>query len=91
MRFLATALLTTTLTVSLAQTASAEKLAEQMTQADIPQSIISLLRSDFEIVNVAPISESYAVFLEKDDFFIVCQMGFKDNAFATDKCYPLVK
>lgn len=36
-------------------------------------------------------AESYAVFLQKDEAVVVCQMGFKDGAFSTDKCYPLTK
>lgn len=59
--------------------------------ADTPQSIIELLKADYDIINVSPIAESYAVFLQKDEAVVVCQMGFKDNAFSTDKCYPLVK
>jgi hypothetical protein len=60
-------------------------------QAQTPQSIVELLKTDYDIINVSPISESYAVFLEKDDAVVVCQMGFKDGAFSTDTCYPLVK
>ena len=60
-------------------------------QAQTPQSIVELLKADYDIVNVSPIAESYAVFLEKDDAVIICQMAFKDDAFTTDKCYPLAK
>ncbi|MCQ4629568.1 hypothetical protein GB927_005930 [Shinella sp. CPCC 100929] len=60
-------------------------------QAQTPQSIVELLKAGYDIINVAPISESYAVFLQKDDGVVVCQMGFNDGAFSTDKCYPLTK
>ena len=59
--------------------------------AQTPQSIVELLKADYDIINVSPIAESYAVFLEKDDAVVICQMGFKDGAFSTDKCYPLAK
>ncbi|PWE56543.1 hypothetical protein DEM27_09175 [Metarhizobium album] len=59
--------------------------------AQTPQSILELLKSGYDIINVAPISESYAVFLEKDDAVVICQMGFNSGAFSTDKCYPLTK
>lgn len=59
--------------------------------AETPQSIIELLKADYDIINVSPIAESYAVFLQKDEAVVVCQMGFKDGAFSTDKCYPLTK
>ena len=59
--------------------------------AETPQSIIELLKADYDIINVSPIAESYAVFLQKDEAVVVCQMGFKDAAFSTDKCYPLTK
>ena len=59
--------------------------------AQTPQSITELLKADYDIINVSPIAESYAVFLEKDDAVVICQMGFKDGAFSTDKCYPLTK
>jgi hypothetical protein len=80
MRFLATALLAA---ASLAGSA----------QAQTPQSILELLKTGYDIINVSPIAESYAVFLEKDDddSIVICQMGFKDDAFSTDKCYPLTK
>ena len=78
MRFLAAALLA-------AASFAAPALAET------PQSIVELLKADYDIINVSPISESYAVFLEKDDAVVVCQMGFNDGAFSTDKCYPLTK
>ena len=78
MRFPAAALLATAL---LAGTAHAQT----------PQSIVELLKAGYDVINVAPISESYAVFLEKDDTMIICQMGFNDGAFSTDKCYPLTK
>ncbi|MGD9476617.1 UNVERIFIED_ORG: hypothetical protein LHK14_17370 [Roseateles sp. XES5] len=78
MRFLAAALLAA---VSLAGTA----------EAQTPQSIVELLKADYDIINVSPVSESYAVFLEKDNTVIICQMSFKDGAFSTDKCYPLAK
>jgi hypothetical protein len=77
MRFFATAFFA----VSLAGTAYAQ----------VPQSIVDLMKAGYGIINVSPISESYAVFLEKDDTVVICQMGFKDGAFATDKCYPLSK
>ena len=59
--------------------------------AETPQSIIELLKADYDIINVSPIAESYAVFLQKDEAVVVCRMGFKDGAFSTDKCYPLTK
>lgn len=59
--------------------------------AETPQSIIELLKAEYDIINVSPIAESYAVFLQKDEAVVVCQMGFKDAAFSTDKCYPLTK
>ena len=59
--------------------------------AETPQSIIELLKADYDIINVSPIAESYAVFLQKDEAVVVCQMGIKDAAFSTDKCYPLTK
>ncbi|MCJ8052022.1 hypothetical protein GB928_002400 [Shinella curvata] len=59
--------------------------------AETPQSIIELLKADYDIINVSPIAESYAVFLQKDEAVVVCQMGFKDGAFSTDKCYPLTR
>jgi len=61
--------------------------------AETPQSIVELLKANYRIVNVAPISESYAVFLEREDAVVVCQMGFDagTGAFATDKCYPLTR
>lgn len=78
MRFPAAALLATAL---LAGTA----------QAQTPQSVIDLLTAGYDIINVSPIAESYVVFLEKDDTVVICQIGFKDGAFSTDKCYPLTK
>lgn len=71
MKFLATAFLAV---ASLARAAHAQT----------PQSIVELLKAGYDVINVAPISESYAVFLEKDDTMIICQMGFNDGAFSTD-------
>ncbi len=81
MRFLAVALLATGLSASLGAGALAQT----------PQSIVELLKAGYDIINVAPISESYAVFMEKDDAVVICQMGFNSGAFSTDKCYPLTK
>ena len=36
-------------------------------QAQTPQSIVELLKADYDIINVSPIAESYAVFLENAD------------------------
>lgn len=60
-------------------------------QAQTPQSVVELLTAGYDIINVSPIAESYAVFLEKDDTVVICQIGFKDGVFSTDRCYPLSK
>ena len=63
--------------------------------AQTPQSVLDLLKADYDIVSISPISGSYAVFLEKDDgeSVVICQIGFNaaGSAFSTDKCYPLEK
>ena len=63
--------------------------------AQTPQSVLELLKADYDIVSISPISGSYAVFLEKDDgeSVVICQIGINaaGSAFSTDKCYPLEK
>ena len=63
--------------------------------AQTPQSVLELLKADYDIVAITPISGSYAVFLEKDEgeAVVICQIGINGagSAFSTDKCYPLEK
>jgi len=61
--------------------------------AQTPQSVVELLKADYEIVSINPVTDSYAVFLKKGASVVICQIGIDGagKAFSTDKCYPLTK